>query len=160
MLTHQDLLVHAPRLRNFSLKLTGNRMDSEDLFQSTIERALAKGHLFQEGTNLFSWSSRIMYNLFISQKRRIDLCGTSTDEVCEDVFSIEPNQLERLELKAVLSSIDELPQAQKDVLFLICQQGMSYEAAAKKLGVPAGTVRSRLFRAREALSKKLYSHAC
>ena len=70
MFANTDLLEHQTRLTKFAYKLTRNQADAEDLVQNTLVRAIEKKELFQEGTNLYSWLSKIMYNLFVSAYRR------------------------------------------------------------------------------------------
>ena len=64
MFTQDALMAETGKLQKFSMKLTRNKANADDLFQSTCLRALEKAHYFQDGTNLFSWTSKIMYNLF------------------------------------------------------------------------------------------------
>ena len=78
MFATQDLLEETEGLRKFALKLTKNVYDAEDLVQSTVLRALEKKELFQSGTNLFSWTSKIMYNMFVSNYRRKTKYETET----------------------------------------------------------------------------------
>ena len=70
MFTQDALMAETGKLQKFSMKLTRNKANADDLFQSTCLRALEKAHYFQDGTNLFSWTSKIMYNLFVSDYRR------------------------------------------------------------------------------------------
>lgn len=157
MFSHADMLSDTPRLRRFSLKLTRNASDSEDLYQSTMERALEKRHLFEEGTNFFSWSSRIMYNLFVSRVRHTTRAGTTSYDpsTLADVVSQEPNQHARIELRSLLDCVAALPSGQREVVELTCFEGLPYEEVARRLAVPVGTVRSRLARAREKLAESM-----
>ena len=70
MFNNTDLTNEMDRLKKFAYRLTKNTHDAEDLVQSTVLRAMEKKHLFQDGTNLYSWSSKIMFNLFVSSYRR------------------------------------------------------------------------------------------
>ncbi len=70
MFARSALVAEAGKLRKFALRLAKNRADDDDLFQSTCLRALEKAHRFEDGTNLFGWTSRLMYNIFVSGYKR------------------------------------------------------------------------------------------
>lgn len=70
MFTHNAPLAESDKLKRFSYRLTRNKADAEDFFQATCLRALGKDDYFEGGTNLFSWTSKIMFNLFVSDYRR------------------------------------------------------------------------------------------
>ena len=156
MFNNSELIEHNDRLRNFAYKLTFNAHDADDLLQSTILRAIEKKHLFKEGTNLYSWVSKIMYNLFVSGYRRRVKFETQYDpENYLERESVESNQEKIIEFKEVQEAIDTLSSDHKDVLVMICIKSMKYADVAKTLSIPVGTVRSRLSRAREKLQEAL-----
>ena len=70
MFNNQELTIEMPGLRNFARRLTKNHHEADDLLQYTLLRAMEKKHLFQENTDLFKWTSKIMYNHFASDYRR------------------------------------------------------------------------------------------
>lgn len=149
MFCHEELVGSLEMLRKFSLRLTGNVPDGEDLLQSTILRALEKKHLFEPGTNLASWMSRIMFNLFVSQYRRRVKFETKYDpEEFIEKRSVNAAQEAIVEVSEVEQAMTRLSPDQRNILTLICAQGHKYEETASILGVPVGTVRSRLARAR------------
>lgn len=152
----QDLLDQEPHLRRFAVSLMRNRDQADDLVQDCFVRALSKREFFQAGTNLRSWLFTILHNLFIDGQRRgggrmISLAA----DLSEDHVRVEPEQGDRLILKDLAVAIAALPSAQRVVLFLVTIQGFSYQEAASEIGVPVGTVRSRLSRARGILRENL-----
>ena len=142
------------------MKLTRNSDDADDLLQSTILRAIEKKHLFQEGTRLFSWTSKIMYNLFVSGYRRRTKFETQYDpENYIEQQSVEPSQDTKMELRQVQEAMDHISPEQREILIMVCVQGTQYAEAAEILNIPIGTVRSRLSRARESLQAALESRS-
>jgi len=159
MFKNEQLTEEMLGLEKFAFKLTANKHDADDLLQSTILRAIEKKHLFQEGTDLFKWSSKIMYNLFVSNYRRKVKYETKNDP--EDYISkqyVEAPQDSQIELMQVKEAIEQLSEEHKEILILVCIQGMRYQDVSAKLKVPVGTVRSRLSRARHQLSVCMDDH--
>lgn len=156
MFNNQDLTVEMPRLGKFAMRLTRNRHDAEDLVQSTLLRAIEKKHLFQESTDLFKWTSKMMYNLFVSGYRRKVKFETQYDpESYIEKQSVDAPQDKQVELMKVEETMAMLSNEHRAVLIMVCIQGMAYEETAKTLDIPVGTVRSRLSRAREQLQHLL-----
>ncbi len=152
MFTQEALINEMGSLRRFALKLTRNVSDADDLVQSTVLRALEKSHLFEANTNLFSWSSKIMYNLFVSGYRRKVKFETQYDpESFIELERVEASQDMQMEFKETGAAMQRLSKGHREILSMVCIQGMSYEDVSAELGVPVGTVRSRLSRARENL---------
>lgn len=153
MFDNKDLLKETDHLKKFALKLTKNQFDAEDLLQSTLLRAFEKKHMFIDGSNLFAWTSKIMYNLFVSSYRRKSKFESQYDpEPYINNESIEPAQEKRVEYIRVRNAINSLSEDQQKVLVLVCIKGVPYEEASKILDIPTGTVRSRLCRARQNLN--------
>jgi RNA polymerase sigma-70 factor, ECF subfamily len=148
--TYEELLSETNKLKSFAFKLNRrSRADAADLLQATILRAIEKRGQFQEGTNLFSWTSKIMFNLFVTAYRRRTKFETQYDY--EDVLknkSVGPAQESGLEMKRLGAALKRLSTEHRLVLMMVCVQGMNYEDVSKKLSLPIGTVRSRLSRAR------------
>lgn len=156
MFQQAALVQEAPKLRKFALRLTRNTSDADDLLQATLLRALEKKELFQPGTDLFKWTSKMMFNLFVSEYRRKTKHETQYDpENFIDACSVEPSQEAIMDLKTVSAAMGKLSQEHREILILVCVKGMRYEEAATQLKVPVGTVRSRLSRARECLQKMM-----
>lgn len=148
-------------LHKFAMRLTRNHADAQDLVQSTFLRALEKRHLFKKGTRLFSWTSKIMYNLFVSGYRRKTKFESQYDpELQLERLHVEASQENSCELKNVAYAMQELSSEHRTVLQLVCVKGLRYEEAASTLGIPVGTVRSRLSRARKALQSQLEEGTC
>ncbi|MAL78770.1 MAG: hypothetical protein CMN55_06590 [Sneathiella sp.] len=154
MFNNQELTTEMPGLRNFARRLTRNPHEADDLLQYTLLRAIEKKHLFQESTDLFKWTSKIMYNQFASDYRRKIKYETKFDpECCLEHGSINASQERQIELNAVNEAMRKLSPTHQEVLIMICIQGMSYQEVADCLGIAVGTVRSRLSRAREHLQE-------
>ena len=156
MFNNADLIDEMDHLRKFAYRLTYNVCDAEDLLQSTILRALEKKHLFQTGTNLFSWASKIMFNLFVSDWRRKTRFETQYDpEGYLERESVEPCQDIKMEWQNVEQAMNTISEDHRNILIMVCVQGMQYAEVADHLKIPVGTVRSRLSRARESLQHAL-----
>jgi RNA polymerase sigma-70 factor (ECF subfamily) len=152
MFAQSDLINETVKLQKFALRLTKNKDDADDLLQSTCLRALEKADQFEGGTNLFSWTSKIMFNLFISDYRRRTKFESKYDpEPTLEKQTVEPMQHIKMELADLAMAMQKLSAEHREVLVMICAKGMCYKEAAKLLHIPIGTVRSRLFRAREQL---------
>jgi RNA polymerase sigma-70 factor (ECF subfamily) len=152
MFYDQALINEMDKLGKFAHRLTRNPHNAEDLLQSTILRALEKKAQFQSGTNLFSWASKMMFNLFVSGYRQKKKFETQYDpEHYINQMSVGPTQEAQVDLVIVRESMKKLSREHREVLLLVSAQGMSYEEIAVKLKIPGGTVRSRLSRARNHL---------
>ncbi len=156
MFNNQELTTEVSGLRNFARRLTQNNHDAEDLLQYTLLRAIEKKHLFQENTDLFKWTSKIMYNQFVSDYRRKAKYETKYDpESYLEAESIDAPQDKQMELKTVNEAMNRLSHEHQEILILICVQGLSYQEVSDFLKIAIGTVRSRLSRARENLQQLL-----
>lgn len=152
MLNQTALIQEMDHLRKFALRLCHAPAEAEDLLQSTLLRAIEKKHLFENGTDVFKWTSKIMFNLFVSDYRRRTKFETRYDP---DTFiereSVEASQETKVELAEVENAMKQLTDDHRDVLVMVCVKGMQYQEVAETLNIPLGTVRSRLSRAREQL---------
>jgi RNA polymerase sigma-70 factor, ECF subfamily len=152
MTGHDALLIQqVPRLRRYARALTGDRNSADDLVQDTLERALSRFHLWREGSDLRAWLFTIMHNIYVNQIRsriRRQHEALETDPAAEAVRAPEPDWLELRDLEAALA---RLPEEQRAVVLLVGLEQFTYEETARVLGVPTGTVMSRLSRARERL---------
>jgi RNA polymerase sigma-70 factor (ECF subfamily) len=151
-----DILEHLPRLRRYARALTGERAAADDLVQDTVERALSRAVLFKHGSRLDAWLLTIMHHLYLSQMRQATARPQLTS--FEDLHA-EPaastSGVESLELRDLQRALAKLPLEQREVLLLIALEEFSYEHAAEILGIPLGTVMSRLSRARQRLRSLL-----
>src|SRR4029079_7855756 len=117
-----------------------------------LTRALGKLHLWQEGTDLRAWLFTILHNQYVNQVRRGVREGTAIAlSETEPLLTRAPHQGKRLELRDLERAIAKLPEEQRAVILLVGLEGLHYEEVAEVLGVPVGTVRSRLSRGRDAL---------
>ena len=140
-----------PDLRRCAMSLTRNSADAEDLLQETLLRAFSKFHLWQDGTNLMAWMVVVMRRLFLSKfvgpSNRA--AGMVPIEDCE--IAVPMTQEQAVDIARVRASWPELSEDHRLVLEIVAVGGASYDEAAEVLGIPLGTVRSRLCRARHSL---------
>jgi RNA polymerase sigma-70 factor (ECF subfamily) len=146
-----ELVQMLPKLRRFAIGLAGNLDDADDLVQGACERALSHLDQWQAGTRLDSWMYRIIQNLWIDRGRSHKLRGDPWDP--DDMPQLaDPHAHRTPEIEStlarVLGALGELPPDQREVLLLVGVSEHSYREAAEQLGVPLGTVMSRLARAR------------
>jgi len=149
-----------PRLRRFATTLTGSVQDGDDLVHQACERALSKTAQWRPGTRLDSWLYRIIHNRWADERRsawrrtRAPI-EEAQEEIGEDG---EAHALAKLTLNAVYRELSRLPVEQRAVLTLVCVDGLTYKETAEVLGVPIGTVMSRLARGRITLAERLERH--
>lgn len=153
MRARPDLIEHLPRLRRYARALTGDRWRADDLVQDTLERALAKLDLWQPGSDLRAWLFTLMHNLFVNQTRARRLNEAELEDALDEAVS--GGQLETLAAHDIHEALARLPHEQREVLLLVGLEQFGYAEAAKVLGVPTGTVMSRLSRARERMRQML-----
>jgi len=143
-----------PRPRRYARALTRNLARSDDLAQDTLARAIAKEHLWQPGTNLRAWLFTLMHNQHVNNVRRIaregltvelDAVSSSLMATTDPTSSRQPRELDR--------ALSQLADEQRQTVLLVGLEGMSYQEAAEIFNVPVGTVRSRLSRGRDNLSR-------
>jgi RNA polymerase sigma-70 factor (ECF subfamily) len=152
MFQQEALIDEMAKLRKFAQRLAKNTHNAEDLLQATMLRALEKKEHFQTGTNLFSWVSKIMFNIFVSDYRQKKRFETQYDpEPYINKLSVDPSQETCVDLITIGEGMKRLSPEHREILVLVCIQGGSYEDVAKKLKIPVGTIRSRLSRARAHL---------
>jgi len=145
-----------PRLRRFALSLAGNAADADDLVQDTVERALRNLHKWKPDTKLESWMFRIAQNLWIDQLRARKVRMADPIEEAHLAEDGARAAEARLTLADTARALQRLPEEQRAVVALVLIEGIAYREAAEILGVPIGTVTSRLARAREALAAQLF----
>ncbi|MBA3050088.1 sigma-70 family RNA polymerase sigma factor [Brevundimonas sp.] len=147
-----DLL---PRLRRFARVLARSDADAHDLVHETVERALARRSGFRPGTRLDSWAFTIMRRIFIDQTRsnaRWARVVAPADEVTPNIADAAmAGEDLRADALAVREAIRALPDDQRLAVGLVLIDGLSYAEAAEVMGVPAGTLTSRLVRGRQTL---------
>jgi RNA polymerase sigma-70 factor (ECF subfamily) len=154
----EQLIELIPRLRRFACGLSGSMDRGDELVQIACERLL-KGHeRLRPDTRLDSWLYRVIRNLHIDAVRAESVRERGAEQLrlAAVPSSLPVNSLDsHLMLHEVQAAMQELSQDHREALMLICVEGLSYREAAEVLGVPMGTVTSRLLRARQALLKRL-----
>jgi RNA polymerase sigma factor (sigma-70 family) len=150
-----------PALRRYAWALLRGRHDADDLVHDTLVRALNRLHTLHDDMDPRAWLLAIMHNLFVSQARR-----AKTRNRAEQLASrgeAEPGspsgQEDQLRLREMECALEALPEEQRVVLLLITLEDLPYAEAARVLGVPIGTVMSRLARARERLRQAIHEEA-
>lgn len=150
----QRIEAEIPRLRRYARALTRDIVAADDLVQDCLLRGLAKIHLWKEGTDLRAWLFTILHNQYVNQVRRAVREGVAVSvSETEPTLTRVADQGKRLELRDLDRALARLPEEQRTVILLVGLEGMRYEAVAEMVGVPVGTVRSRLSRGREALRR-------
>ncbi|SEN93878.1 RNA polymerase sigma-70 factor, ECF subfamily [Gemmobacter aquatilis] len=154
----RELVGLVPKLRRFALSLAGHMQDADDLVQAACEKALKNRSQFQPGSRMDSWMYRIVQTLWLDDRRRHKVRGTSIDP--EDAHLSDGGKAaslpeDRMMLAKVRVAMGSLPEGQREVLSLVAIEGLSYRETADVLGLPIGTVMSRLSRARDSLLPKL-----
>jgi RNA polymerase sigma-70 factor (ECF subfamily) len=149
---HQEIEAKIPQLRRYARALVRDAATADDLVQDCLARALARTHLWQEGTNLRAWLFTILHNQYVNQVRRTAREGITIDiSDAEQLLAVEPIQDRQLDLRDFDRALAKLPEKQRVPILLVGLEGMDYRATAALLGIPVGTVRSRISRGRDAL---------
>ncbi|GMV11716.1 MAG: ECF RNA polymerase sigma factor SigR [Gemmatimonadota bacterium] len=166
----RDALPYMDDVYRFAYSLTRNPADAEDLVQETYLRAFRSWHTFQPGSDARRWLFTICRNAFLRslEKRRHEVEVEDGDAEALAAVAVQEDGrrngldqlLARVDLAPALQrAIDELPEPFRSTVVLVDVEDQSYDAASEVLGVPVGTVRSRLFRGRRQLQEKLRVYA-
>jgi RNA polymerase sigma-70 factor (ECF subfamily) len=151
---HRSIEAEIPRLRRYARALARDVAAADDLVQDCLTRALGKLHLWQDGTDLRAWLFTILHNQYVNYVRRAVREGAAVGlSETEPMLTRAPQQGRRLELRDLERAMAKLPEEQRSVILLVGLEGMRYEEVAEVLGVPVGTIRSRLSRGRESLRR-------
>lgn len=147
---------HLPALRRYALALAGDRHAADDLVQDCLERALRRLDTLVDEERLAGWLRSILFHVFIDGRRASRSRGETAEADVLDglVDTAAPPDLHQ-EAKEVLQATATLSPEHRQVLLLISGQGLTYREVADELGVPIGTVMSRLARARDQLREAL-----
>ena len=153
----RQLSAELPVLRRFARALTGDPALADDLVQDCLERALAKSHLYDPSLPLRAWLYTMLRNLHISGLRRNGRSGVvkTVDDLVDGEGAVAPDQEHRLAVSTVTQALDRLAPQHREVIVLVGLEEMSYRDVSEILGVPIGTVMSRLSRAREQMRQLL-----
>ncbi len=150
--TGRLIATEIPRLRRYAWALTGDRTAADDLVQDCLERAWSRFHLWRPGSNLRAWLFTILHNIYANDARRRTrrpVVVPLTDAVV--AAAMPPNQDQGIEVANLDMALSRLPEDQRAAVLLVGLEDLSYREAAAALGIPAGTLMSRLHRGRERL---------
>jgi RNA polymerase sigma-70 factor (ECF subfamily) len=165
----EEALLHAEQLYRIALRLTGSPQAAEDLVQDTYLRAFRSWQSYKPGTNLAAWLATIMRNANLDELRRqsrrpvqepLDDDGDYYlyNRLAESSPQPQDEVLARLSGNAIVSAVGDLPPNFREVVVLVDVGDFSYADAADILGIPIGTVMSRLYRGRRLLKRALADH--
>ncbi|MBN3808248.1 RNA polymerase sigma factor [Paraburkholderia sp. Ac-20347] len=145
-----------PRLWAFALRISGDQHDAEDLVQRACVRGLERAHQLQPGTAPLSWMFSIVQSTWINELRARNVRNRSGMDWDDGFLETVPDPSARTpEEQAmngqIIAAVQQLPEVQRVVMLLVAVEGLSYSEAAEVLGVPIGTIMSRLSRARQAI---------
>ena len=146
---------HLPALRRYALGLAGNRHAADDLVQDCIERALRRLDSLEDERRLAAWLRSILFNVFIDGRRALSSRGEIVEAGLDELVDTGTPPDVRQEANEVLRATVSLTPDHRRVLLLVAVQGLSYKEVAEELGLPIGTVMSRLARARDQLREVL-----
>ena len=140
-----------PALRRYAYALVREHAAADDLVQDALERALLHWPSRRSDGDLRAWLFTILRNLHVSTRRQAQRRGTAVTMDEADLPDTAAGQESAIEAHDVLAALDQLPEEQKSLLLLVGVEDFSYEEAARILGLPIGTVMSRLSRGRQKL---------
>lgn len=164
----REAIPHLDLLYRYGLRLTGDSHQAEDLVQNAMLKAYRSWHQYQMGTNVRAWLVTILRNCFINEYRKSSRAGVHIDvnaieqtAVFDDHGESDPEGhfFDQIVDDDILRAIDTLPDDFRQTLVLSDLESLSYAEIAEVTGVPLGTVKSRLFRARHALRRQLSGYA-
>jgi RNA polymerase sigma-70 factor (ECF subfamily) len=145
------IVPYIPNLRRYARALVGDRDGADDLVQDTLERAVRKFHLWRPG-DLRAWLFSIMHNVFVNQLKARKI---SPDVEIDDSFPAPASSVTSMDLQDMQRALGALAPEQREVVLLVALEDMSYADVSRALGIPMGTVMSRLSRGRERLRRAM-----
>jgi RNA polymerase sigma-70 factor, ECF subfamily len=154
-------LQHLNDLYRTAVHLVRDRTEAHDLVQETYLHAWKAFHRFEPGTNCRAWLFKILINEVHHYRRRWFTAKTvpEPEQSFEETLTFEPPVPENIQDEEVLAALDEIPREFREVVLLSDVQEFSYKEIAEMLGIPVGTVMSRLSRGRKQLRIKLSNYA-
>ncbi len=148
----------APELKGRAMRLTRSPAAADDLVQDSIERAIRFESYFERGTNLRAWMHQVLFSVFITkcrrQKRERNALGALYTDPCAWTKQDERSEMVALS-PPVRRALESVPKVFREALVMVDMEERSYKDAAKRLGVPVGTVMSRLHRGRKAMAQAM-----
>ena len=164
----REAVPHLDTVYRVALRYTGDHAKAQDLVQDTMFKAFRSWDRYQPGTNIRAWLLTILRNTFINEYRKEKQRGPTVDVTTAETFSLfnevqeedpEGRFFDQIVDDEVIRAIDDLPDEFRETLVLSDMEGMTYQEIADVTGAPVGTVKSRLFRGRRALQRRLYDYA-
>jgi RNA polymerase sigma-70 factor, ECF subfamily len=146
---YELIVPYIPNLRRYARALVGDRDGADDLVQDTLERAVRKFHLWRPG-DLRAWLFSIMHNVFVNQLKSRKI---SPDMEVDETFAAPIPGATRADVLDLQRALGTLAPEQREVVLLVALEDMSYADVSRALGIPMGTVMSRLSRGRERLRR-------
>ncbi len=150
-----ELISHLPALRAFAISLTRNRSRADDAVQEAVLKALTNFDKFERGSNMRAWLFTILRNAYYSSQRKYYREQEDVDGALAETMAVKPDHDGLLQFRDFVKAFDKLPDEQREVLVLVGASGFSYEETAAMTGVPIGTIKSRINRARARLAEDL-----
>lgn len=152
-----DLIALLPRLRRFAMSLTRSAQDADDLLQDACAVALQKWQQYDPTQPLERWMFRVVRNLWISELRKRKVRQGQGQVPAEEATELRVDNPadDALAAKELRGKVDGLPVELSQPLLLVCAEGYSYKETSELLGIPIGTVMSRIHRARKLLALSL-----
>lgn len=148
----EALVAHLPALRRYAVSLIGNSALADDLVQDCIERALRQSSQLRELPRIAGWLRRILYNLYIDEIRRNRAKGKEEDvDNFADHLELSVQASDRDMVRDLAKAMSQLSIEHREILLLVSVEELNYREIAEELGIPQGTVMSRLARARDRL---------
>jgi RNA polymerase sigma-70 factor, ECF subfamily len=149
------IIPYIPNLRRYARALVGDRDGADDLVQDTLERAVRKFHLWRPG-DLRAWLFSIMHNVFVNQLKARKI---APDVELDDSFAAPIPSVTSVDVLDLQRALGSLAPEQREVVLLVALEDMSYADVSRALGIPMGTVMSRLSRGRERLRRVMDGEA-
>ena len=146
---YELIVPYIPNLRRYARALVGDRDGADDLVQDTLERAVRKFHLWRPG-DLRAWLFSIMHNVFVNQLKSRKI---PADVEIDDTFAAPVPAVTRTDVMDLQRALGTLAPEQREVVLLVALEDMSYADVSRAVGIPMGTVISRLSRGRERLRR-------
>ena len=156
----EALVAHLPALRRYAVSLIGNSAQADDLVQDCIERALRQSSQLRELPRIAGWLRRILYNLYIDDLRRNRTRGKEEDvDEFADHLELSVSAADRDTVRDLSKAMSRLSVEHREILLLVSVEELNYREISEELGIPQGTVMSRLARARERLRSTMQGEA-
>jgi RNA polymerase sigma-70 factor (ECF subfamily) len=159
---HAGLVSLMPELRARAMRLCGDRAGADDVVQDSIERALRFADQYERGTNLRAWAFQILFSVFVTRWRRRRRERNALQNLASDPCAwtvpaafTSPDAGKGALTRSTLRKLESLPEGFRAVLVMVDLEDRTYREAARELGVPVGTVMSRLHRGRKMLAAQM-----